>query len=141
MSARPHEHRLKVRSFHDLARSLVVERCVVYGANHLSRCLVAQGEEMWKVVLAESCIVAEQSFLAPFFLGRCFVGKCRSVRNGLNALAMLFPLFECQFLFCCCCHGGVVFLVYELTSSRVDELMAINLLTCLLVSSSPRYRL
>ena len=87
--------------FHDLTRSLIVERRVVYRSHHLARCLITQREEMREIILTEGGIVAEQSFLAPVFLGRRLVGKRRGVRDGLDALAMLLPLFECQFLFCC----------------------------------------
>ena len=104
MTAWPHEHRLQVRRVAYLACRLVVERRIVNGAYDLAGRLVAQLEEMWKVILAERCIVTQQTLDAHIPLHGCFAFEKRRVRNGLHLPAPLFPFLVCLFLFRCCCH-------------------------------------
>ena len=69
VTAWPHEYSLQVGRVSDLACSFVVERSVVNGAYDLTGRLVTQLQEVWKVILAERCVVVEQAFdtHVPFY--------------------------------------------------------------------------
>ena len=69
MTTRPLEYSLQVGRVSDLACSFVVERSVVNGAYDLTGRLVTQLQKVWKVILAERCVVVEQAFdtHVPFY--------------------------------------------------------------------------
>ena len=95
MAARPLEHRLKIRRVPYLERRPGVERGVVDHADDLAGGLVAQGEEVGEVILAELVIVGKQPPDAPLLLYGGFLDdRQRFGRQSLNLPAVLLPLLE-----------------------------------------------
>ena len=105
MTSGPHEDRLEVWRCLYLSCRLVVEGRVVDSAYDLACGLVAQLQEVRKVILAESSIVGEEPVFTLLPLSIGFLLEERGVGNGLHLLASFAPEVISLFFLCYCCHG------------------------------------
>ena len=97
MSSGPLEYRLEVgRVLYEFG-CRIVERGIVDGAYGFARHLVAECEEMRKVILTESGIVTLETAYALLLLGGVFFLQGFGVGDCLYLAAVLLPLFL-QFL-------------------------------------------
>ena len=92
VTAWPLEDRLQVGCVVNLLGSSVMEGCVVNDAYGFARHLVAQCEEMRKVILTESGVVFLQFAYSLLFLRGILTGKALGVGDRLYLPAMLLPL-------------------------------------------------
>ncbi len=70
VAARPFEHRLQIRRVLYRERRFGVERRIVYHSDNLPGGLVAQGEVVCEIILAEFVIIGEQPFDSTLLLDR-----------------------------------------------------------------------
>ncbi len=80
-----------------------MERRVVNGSNSFSGGVIAEGEEVREIILAECAVVGSETrdTFEPFFW--CFCGGGER-GESLYAFAMFAPRLEGLFLLLCCCH-------------------------------------